>query len=254
MTEHDEIAELVAAYALDAVDADEAERVERHLDECPRCRAELGEHRDVAAWLGNSGGDAPEGLWDRIASTLEEAPPPMRLPLPAADGSVVPLAASRRGSRGRGFMTAALGAAAAVVIAVLGVRVVQQGDDLERIEQALAEDAVLSAANLALVDPDATQARLSSPDGARTASAVVLPSGVGYLMVHDLPTLDDDRTYQLWGQTAGGLISLGVLGADPGDVVPFQVSGNLAALALTEEVAGGVVQSENPPTLLGRFD
>jgi hypothetical protein len=253
MTEHDEIAELVAAYALHAVDAGEAERVERHLDECPRCRAELAEHRDVAAWLGNSGGDAPEGLWDRIASTLEEAPPPMRLPLPPADGSVVPLAARRR-SVGRGFTAAALGAAAAVVIAVLGVRVVQQGDDLERIEQALADDAVLSAANLALVDPDATRARLMSPDGARTASAVVLPSGIGYLMVQDLPALEDGRTYQLWGQTAGGLISLGVLGADPGDVVPFQVSGDLAALALTEEVAGGVVQSENPPTLLGRFD
>jgi anti-sigma factor RsiW len=253
VSEHDEIAELVGAYALHAVDPDEAARVERHLEECPRCRAEVREHQEVAAWLGNSGADAPDGLWDRIASSLEEAPPPMRLSLPPAAGSVIPLAPRRRVPRGR-FVTAAVGAAAAVVIGVLGVKVVQQEDDLDRIHQALEQDAVLSAANLALVDPDAVRARLSSPDGARSASAVVLPDGTGYLMVHDLPSLDADRTYQLWGQTGGGLISLGLLGSDPGAVVPFRASGDLAALAVTEEVAGGVVQSENPPTLLGRLD
>lgn len=248
---HDDLAELLGAYALHAVDPDEREHVERHLEECPRCRDEVRAHGEVAALLGNSGGNAPDGLWDRIASTLEEAPPPLRLSLPG-QAEVIPLA-SRRRSGGNRIVVAAMSAAAAVVIAALGVKVVEQGDQLDRINSALADDAMLTAANLALVDPAASTAKLTSADGRFSASAVVLPNGVGYVMVRDLPALDASRTYQLWGQTSGGLISLGLLGADPGAVVPFQVDAGVAALAITEEVAGGVVQSQNPPALIGRF-
>jgi anti-sigma factor RsiW len=253
---HDEIAELLGAYALNAVDPDERALVERHLDECPRCRVEVNGHREVAAGLGNSGGDAPDGLWDRIASTLDEAPPPMRLSLPGSAGpsgaTVTPLARRTRVGGNR-VVIAAMGAAAALVIGALGVKVVQQDDQIDRISTALEDEAVLSAANLALLDPEAVQSTLMSPDGALSASAVLLPNGTGYLLAHDLPALDDARTYQLWGQTGGGLISLGLLGAEPGAVVPFQASGDVAALAITEEVAGGVSQSENAPALLGRF-
>ena len=72
---HDEVAELLGAYALDAVEGDERDAVDRHLNECPRCRAEVADHRTVASFLGSAGGRAPDGLWDRIAGTLEEAPP-----------------------------------------------------------------------------------------------------------------------------------------------------------------------------------
>lgn len=246
---HDEIGELLGAYALNAVDAEERSAIEAHLEECPRCRAEVHDHREVAALLGNTGGDAPEGLWDRIASALEEAPPPMRLPL-AVPSPVVPIAGRRRTGRA---VTAALGAAAAVVIAVLGVEVARQEDELDRLNAALQDDAMLSAVNLALLDPAAVESRLTSADGTLSASAVLLPDGTGYLMVDGLPALDPARTYQLWGQTGSGLISLGVLGADPPKVLAFQAGGEVAALAITEEVAGGVSESENPPALLGRF-
>lgn len=255
-TTHDDIAELLGAYALNAVDPDERALADAHLAECPRCRAELHDHLQVAAMLGNSGGDAPEGLWERIAGTLEEAPPPMRLaipepqPAPAAT-NVVPIA-SRRRTGGR-LAVAIVGAAAAVVIAVLGVKVVEQDDELDRISAALEGDTMLSAANAALLDPDAIQTTLTSADGRLSAAAVVLPDGTGYLMADGLPGLDDARTYQLWGQTGGGLISLGLLGAEPGKVVPFQAGGDVAALAITEEVTGGVAQSQNPPTVIGRF-
>ncbi len=249
---HDEVVELLGAYALHAVDPDEAALVERHLDECPRCRDEVRGHRGVATLLGNSGGDAPADLWDRIASTLEVEAPPMRLSLPGSGATIIPIA-SRRRTRGNRVVIAAIGAAAAVTIGALGVKVVQQDDQINRVSTALGDDAMLTAANLALVDPSAIQSTLRSPDGTLSASAVVLPNGTGYLVVHELPALDDTRTYQLWGQTAGGLISLGLLGAHPAAVLPFQVSGDVAALAITEEVAGGVLQSQNPPALLGRF-
>jgi anti-sigma factor RsiW len=249
---HDEIADLLGAYALNAVDPDERDAVDAHLAGCPRCRDEVQGHREVAALLGNAGGDAPEGLWDRIASTLEEAPPPMRLSLPSGDASVIPLAPRRR-QRGNRIVLAAVGTAAALTIGVLGVKVVQQDDEIDRISAALEDDGMLTAANLALVDPRAVQSKLTSADGRFSASAVVLPDGTGFIMIHDLPALDDSRTYQLWGQTGSGLISLGLLGSKPAAVLPFHANGELAALAVTEEVAGGVSQSENPPALLGRF-
>lgn len=249
---HDELMELLGAHALHAVDPDEAARIEEHLETCPRCRAEVAEHREVAALLGNTGGDAPEGLWDRIASTLEPAPPPMRLAVPEATSTVIPLAERRR-DRGSRFLVAAVGAAAALVIAVLGVQVVRQQDQLDEVQAALSEDAMLRAANVALLDPDAARSTLVSPDGAVRVDAVLLPDGTGYLMAGELPGLDAARTYQLWGQTGGGLVSLGLLGADPGTVVPFRASGDVAALAITDEVATGVVQSEQTPLVLGRF-
>ena len=47
MTEHDEIPELLGAYAHDAVEPDAAALVEDHLRECPRCAAEVAESEAV---------------------------------------------------------------------------------------------------------------------------------------------------------------------------------------------------------------
>jgi hypothetical protein len=250
---HEEIGELLGAYALHAVEPDEVELIEAHLGECPRCRAEVAAHREVAALLGNSGGDAPDGVWERIASTLEEAPPPLRLSVSGtSDAAVVPLAARRR-ARGNRVVVAALSAAAALVIGALGVKVVRQEDQLDRVQEALGDDAMLRAANVALVDPDASRSMLSSPDGTVHAPAVLLPDGTGFLMADDLPGLDPARTYQLWGQTGRGMISIGLLGPAPHGVMSFRASGDVTALALTDEVAAGVTHPTSTPLLLGRF-
>lgn len=250
-TKHDEIAELLGAYALHAVDPDERALIDEHLDECPKCRAELRDHEQVATLLGNTGGDAPDGLWDRIASALEETAPPMRLDLPAGPAAVIPLAGRRRPV---GRVAVALVVAAAAVIGILGVKVVDQESRIGDLHEALESDAMVRAAGLALSDPNAEQAQLASLDGSVTASAVVLPDGSGYLLAQNMPALARGKTYQLWGQTEGGLISLGLLGSDPNDVVAFQCTDGVAALAITEEDAPGVVQSKNPPALAGTFD
>jgi hypothetical protein len=250
---HEEIQELLGAYALHAVDPDEAEIVERHLEGCPRCRAEVEGHREVATRLGNSGGDAPDGLWDRIASQLEESPPPMRLNLPGGPGTVIPLAPRRR-ERGNRYVAAALGTAAALAIAVLAAQVVRQQDRLDRMQSALDETTLAAAANQAFSDPDAVKTHLTSSDGEVVGTAVVLPDGTGYLMAHELPGLANDRTYQLWGDTGRtSLVSLGVLGADP-TTVAFQAGGDVSLLAITAEEAGGVSSSKNPPVMSGTFD
>ena len=98
MTTHEEISELLASYALDAVVGDECRVVEGHLEQCPRCRAELDAFRDVAAALGNTVAPLPEGLWLSIVSRLthdEDEPPamPQLFPDPVA---ATPAAARRR--------------------------------------------------------------------------------------------------------------------------------------------------------------
>jgi hypothetical protein len=250
---HEEIQALLGAYALDAVEPEEAAAIEDHLQTCPRCRAEVEEHREVAGLLGNAGGDAPEGLWDRIAGQLEDAPPPLRLAVQDGTTAVTPLAPRRRERSGR-LLAGAIGAAAALALAVLGVQVVRQQHRLDDMESALAQSDLEAAASRAFDDPGARTLQLQSADGQVVARAVVMPDGSGFLMAHELPGLDTDRTYQLWGDTgAEQLVSLGLLGTDPA-VVAFEAGTDLGALAITDEAAGGVSQSRNAPVVVGAFD
>lgn len=49
---HDPAASLLGAYALDALDDAERVRVEAHLADCSRCRAEVSRHQYIVALLG----------------------------------------------------------------------------------------------------------------------------------------------------------------------------------------------------------
>lgn len=236
---HDEIRELLAAYALDAVDGDEAETIELHLRDCPRCRAEVADHRATAGALATGHEPAPAHLWDSIASTLEEAPP-IEL------ARVLPM----RTSRGRRAWQVAVASVAAAAIAVVGVRVVEQGDQINRMQSALEDRTVLAAALAAHGNPDARQAELRTADGVVLARAVLVPDGTGYLWSDGLPRTDPGRTYQLWAIVGTERISAGVLGPNPG-IAPFRIAGEVIGLAITEEVAGGVVASENQPVASG---
>src|ERR1700677_122801 len=81
MTSHEAIEELLGAYALDAVDPDEARQVELHLQTCPRCREEVRSHREVVGLLANAGQEAPAGLWDRVVAGIHD--PGAESPVPA---------------------------------------------------------------------------------------------------------------------------------------------------------------------------
>jgi hypothetical protein len=215
---HDEAQELLGAYALDAVDDDERAAVEDHLRDCPRCRAEVAEHRETAALLAHASTDAPEALWDRIAGSIDR---------PA---DVVPLAPLRLSARRRRPIPEIVaGIAAALVIGVLGLHVRSQD---RRIDHLMAATTI----------PDGRVVELT---GTGEAVPVVLTGDRAYLLGAALRDLPDDRTYQLWGKSGDELVSVAVLGHDPG-VVVFDAS-DYAALAITEERAGGVVKSQNPP-------
>ncbi len=56
MSPHDEMLDNVAAYALGALDADEARTVAAHLPTCPECQAEYAALRPVVTMVGNAVG------------------------------------------------------------------------------------------------------------------------------------------------------------------------------------------------------
>jgi AhpD family alkylhydroperoxidase len=255
MMTHEQASELLAVFALDAVDSDEQELIEVHLAECPRCRAELDAHRDVAAALGNSVEQLPEGLWSSIASRLPprpaEEPPPM--PALVREGSALqertaptfrtpspaPRRASRgsRGSRGRLFSLASLAVAAAAVAAVLGVNLVHANDHISSLQNSSP-----ASATAALRVPGHKVVDAESARHVELARFVVVPSGQGYLLTSDLPTLSSAKTYQLWGIIRGQAISLGLLGQDPHDAAfTWGGSAEPSKLGITVEPAGGSV-------------
>jgi anti-sigma factor RsiW len=137
---HQEIEELLGAYALDAVDGDEQVEISDHLLECPRCRAEVpstGRSRAPRPRRRRR----PAGLWDRIAASIEGTEPS------AADVALVPPpalfarpGATRSGQRSwhsRAFLP--IVAAAAAVIALLGFQVVDQGQKIDQQGEQLAQ-------------------------------------------------------------------------------------------------------------------
>ncbi|MEW6155283.1 MAG: anti-sigma factor [Actinomycetota bacterium] len=241
---HFEVRELLGAYALDAVDGEESEAVERHLEECGICRTEVSEHREVASLMAAGWVPAPEGVWDRIASSLEETPPAMRPP--ASLGA----ARERRRQRLTAPTRVAVAAGAAVLVAVFSLTVVKVLQTSDRVDNFARPSGLEQVAQEAARRDDARVVNMVSTAGPHSAEAVLLPDGTGYILRANLPRLPEDRTYQLWAVVGPSKISVGVLGSEPG-AVAFRAAGDVSALAITEEVAGGVVASDKQPTVVG---
>lgn len=242
MNEHD-MDSLLGAYALDAVTDDERRAIEAYLAVNPRAAAEVREHREVAAMLAWSSADAPDGVWERIAGSIEAHPAPE----PSAELARVINFSERRRRRGATVGAWLIGTAAAALIAVIAVRVSDDNDDTSSasgLERAVAE---------AMADPNAKQAVLTiDGDPGLKVRAVVDARGNGYLLADSLPALDDNRTYQLWGLVDDELISLGLLGRDPHTAV-FNADDEVTLLAITEEQRGGVISSVNPAVVAGEL-
>lgn len=246
MTElrHPDLEELLGAYALDAVEDHERDFVDQHLPTCARCRAEVEEHREVAALLAHSGAPAPEGLWSRIAESLEGGEPP-ELVLPPASPFRFPPEVAPTWRSWRTRVTAVVMAAAAAVIAVLGVQIKDQDQRLDGMASLLSVDALERSFQAAEAAPGSEVVEVESFDGLHDAQAVITKEGVGYLQASSLPPLPEGRTYQLWGDTGAQRVSLGPLGADPA-VVPFEVSEQFVGVAITDEAEPGVIVSDQP--------
>ena len=267
---HEGIEQLLGAFVLHAVDADEFEMIARHLEGCPRCSAEVDDRNEVAAALGNVQAVVPDQLWNRIAGQLGDqldALAPVAVDGGAAAAIVRFDGAPRRSRRSRlpaskepsrpGRLTRFTWAgvvAAAAVIALLAVDLSSANGRLAHDQSAVGARTAQASIRAALAAPGHQVVEMSSNTNAHLAE-LVLSAGVGYAVHSAMPTLPADETYQLWATIGGQPISLGLFGnrVEPGAAFSLRSErGHPVALLVTVEPAGGVVVPDRAAIATGR--
>lgn len=234
--EHDEILELVPAYALNSLDAEDAAMVSRHLPGCEACQAELAAYAAVV--------DA--------------------LPLAAPDNQPSPALKERLMERTSSAPASAAGAVASpqTVKPGLGQRIGEAFQDLLSgprwrpavilIVLVLAIGNIIQWQQANAPDPSSwRRVRLASTEVAPEARGIIYISADGRngtIIVDQLPQLEPDQQYQLWliqdgERTSGAVFSVdddGYRGIQIESPIPLQ---EYSAFGVTIEPAGG---SPNP--------
>jgi hypothetical protein len=237
---HEEIEELLGAYALDATEAAEGAQVEAHLAECPRCRAEVAAHLEMAALLGSAVTEAPPGLWEKIASSIAEegSGPASEPPPPLLAFRSVRRPARPAQKRPRAVAWGAVATLAAAVMALLGVEVAQLHNQVGRLHKDLNAAGLTWSADQLDAGPHHT-VRLVATDRRPAATVIVGRSGAAYWVWSSLHKLPTSQTYQLWGLSHGKPVSLALVGAHPNAVDFFKLEPDVTELLVTAEPEGG---------------
>jgi anti-sigma-K factor RskA len=233
------IHDLSAAYALDALDADELEAFEQHLAHCPECRENVASFQAAAAELA-FGSESPEPspvLRNRILTQAKSERPH------------VPAAASPR--RRRWAFPLAAGAAvaagvAAVALAFWAVDLSRQVDDLQASQDRTDDVAAM------LANPDADRIAL---DGANGVLVVDSATQEGSLLLFGLDEAPADHTYEAWVIQGDEAVPAGLFSAGGGrtTVVPLTTPvPEGAVVAVTVEQADGVDQPTQQPIITSR--
>jgi len=216
------IHELTAAYALDALDAEERRAFEAHLATCESCQEELASFASTTEALAVAAtGPAPrDDLRDRIVAAAR-AEPQVLVPFEPRRSRSIPL-------------LAAVSAAAAVVALALGLWAVRLSGDLDEARSSLD----------VLADPDARTVALQAGRG----RLVVDPDGRAVLVLNGLGRAPAGKTYEVWVvegdvPAPAGLFP-GSSGAELVDVEGTVDEGDV--VAVTVEDAGGAEQPTPP--------
>lgn len=222
---HKEIVELLPAYALGILDAEEAQAVAQHLATCQDCRAELAAYEETAAALPLAGPlltpspDLEKRLMERVA--------------PAGGQQVVDARPSlswwRRLAQALQTMPR-WQPVALLLLVVLAIANIMLWQRANRGPDVPGQAIILSGTEAA---PQARGTLLISENGRHAT-----------LVVEDLPPLSAERQYQLWlvqdGQRAsGGVFSVGDDGYSSFPVSAAQPLDAYSAFGVTIEPAGG---------------
>jgi anti-sigma-K factor RskA len=223
------IHDLTAAYALDALDPEEAREYEAHLSHCDRCRNELAALSETATALA-------------YATEAPVPPPPLR-------ARILQQARSERSNvvalRPRwATPVAALAAVAACAAIGLGIWAAALSNKLDRRTDALTQQQRLAAI---LAEPSSR--RISFEDGRGTL--VVTPMGEGVLVLKRLEPAPAGKTYEAWVASGGSPEPAGTF--DGGSAVVLKrlerLVPNGAAVMLTVEKDGGTDAPTTNPFL-----
>jgi hypothetical protein len=258
-----EAADLSGLYVLDALEPDEHEQVRLHLATCPEAHREFAEVGGAVPALALliEPVDAPPALKARVlAAVATEAATTAAQAEPASPGAAWRMAPTApvfvetlARQRWQSLSVWGFAAAAVVVIAVLGAWSMVLQSRANTAEQRIAAIAEAIAAS---TDPAAEVAVLRGTGEAQGASgfAAFPPDGEGHIVLVGLRPAPIGQTYQAWylvdgTPTSAGLMSVGEDGYAVLSGVP-RLPGT-DTIALTLEVAGGVVAPTTTPIVVG---
>ena len=279
MSEHDETRALLAAYALDAVDADERRQVEALVARDPQAARELDGLRAVAARLGQGVATEPPAALrasvlaavagtpqleadGRTAPTPADARPPAdATPTDATPTDATPTDATPRDATSATAVVAGSGTHArarstrrapswfALAAAVLVGAAVPTAVAIQQAQRAATVQEQQTALGDLLTDPSAVVVH-SDVTGGGTATAVLTDTRALF-SADGLPDPGEGSVYQLWVVDGTQVDSAGVLSADGGSVQELTESfAPGAALAITVEPAGGSPQPTTDPLVV----
>ncbi len=225
--EHNDIMELLPAYALHSLNDDEAVLVARHLETCAGCREELAAYEAVADSLPLAMTEITPSavLKDQLFVQIREQAEVT--PLSTTSTSLVQ--SIRNWFAGSSWRPLAVGLGAVVLI--LSILLWQQ---LSFSNSVRFEQFVMTSTDAA---PDATGLIIMGEDGE-----------FGTLVVDRLPVLDEEQEYQLWlikngERTDGGVFSVYSTGYQTVKIHGPDPLASYTSFGVTIEPAGG---SEGP--------
>ena len=223
--------ELIAGYALDALDPADQARAKELLATSEEAREELRAFSEVTAAMATaaSGPTPRPELRGKILDAARAEPQ-----------NVVSLEAHRR-SRAVPVLgaAAALAACAALAFGMWGAAASRDRDDArEALDRSRAATAVLS-------DPDARTVDLDAGDG----RLVVDDDGSAVLVLDAIGPAPSGKTYEVWVSDGGAPVRAGLFdGANERDVVPVDEAVAPGSVVLvTVEDAGGVDAPTSDP-------
>jgi hypothetical protein len=206
-----DIHDLIAPYALDALDPDELLQFEAHLHTCEQCRFDLEALREGAADVAESVSVAPPRRVKRAVMEAIEEPTEPVIELEPKRSTV---------------WLAATAVAAVIALVFAGLWAFSNN----QLQQADLVAAVYEA-------PDATSVEIETSSGpARFTYSPSLQRGV--FNGGQLADVGEEELYQLWLIGDGGPVSAGTLNAGEQDVVVESVQPGLV-LAMTVEAEPG---------------
>jgi anti-sigma-K factor RskA len=220
--------DLLAAYALDALDDDERERFERHLDECDECSKQLALLREPVAALAYAveGPAPPEALRGRIIEGARAEPRATVIKLPRRNWA----------------LGAVAGVAAAAACLAIGLGIwansLSNSLDRERSAKAAYEEAAKVLAAKATAKP------LIGADG----SLLVADDGRAALVVCGLDGAPSAKTYEAWVISSDTPQPAGLFrgGSVCNPVLLTQRVPNNSTVAVTLEREGGATSPTLP--------
>jgi anti-sigma-K factor RskA len=227
--------ELIAGYALDALEPADRARAKELLERSEEAREELRSLTETAAAMATavSASVPPPELRERILNSAR-----------ADRQDVIPLE-SRRSPR----LVPVLGAAAAIaaVVAVaLGIWGLSVSSDLDDSRAALAQ---ASTAAAVLASPDARSVGLSQGDG-----SLVVSGSDAVLVLNQMHSAPHGKTWEVWVLDGETPVRAGLFaGGRARDVVPVEGSvGPGARVLVTLEPSGGVDAPTSSPVVASK--